>query len=621
MSGKQNIMSLIQSGRWLQAKTKCMALCQSDTADAETWFLLAGIHSRLGELDQVVECCRKVVSLQPGNAPAYYNMGVAFQKLKRAEEAEAAYRKMLRIVPHDPLTLANLGLVLYEQKRNDEAADCCRQALAVNPGLAEVRNTLGLILKDMERIDEAVDCFQQALRINPRLAEAHYNLGLCRSWQKRHAEAVECFQSALRDKPEYAEVHNDLGIALRELGRLDQALDSHRRAIGHRPDFAAAYNNIGTLMVEAGKPEEAAENFRMALRIKPDYAEACSNLGNSLVFLGRYDEALSNHDLALSINPDYASGHWNRSWVLLLNGDFEQGWREYEWRWKCGVSVPRRLPKASWDGRPLNGRSILLHAEQGIGDTIQFIRYASLVKQRGGRVLVECQLELMRLLAGCAGIDVLIEDGAPLSDFDCHAAIPSLPGIFNTRLDTIPADIPYLQPPASENEDLSKLLAVCAGNFRVGIVWSGNTRFKHNRYRSCRLSDFEPLAKIAGVSFFSLQKGDPASELIDGECDMPVTDLSGVLRDFADTAAALQHLDLVITVDTSVAHLAGALGKPVWLLISFAPDWRWLLGRTDSPWYPTMRLFRQIRLDDWKSVFIRIAESLTSVASKAQALS
>jgi tetratricopeptide (TPR) repeat protein len=621
MSGKQHIMSLIQSGRWSQAKTKCMALCQSDTADAETWFMLAGIHSQLGELDQVVECCRKVASLQPGNASAHYNMGVAFQKLERVEEAEAAYREALRIAPHDASALANLGLVLYGQGRADEAGDCCRRALAINPNLAEVRNTLGLILKDLDRIDEAADCFQQALRINPRLAQAYYNLGLCRSRQKRHADAVECFQSALRDRPDYAEACNDLGTALRELGRPDQALDSHRRAIELKPEFVEAYNNIGTIMVEMGKPEEAAESFRMALRFKPDYAEACSNLGNALVFLGRHDEALSSHELALRINPDYANAHWNRSWALLLKGDFEQGWREYEWRWKCGVSAPRRLPKPSWDGRTLNGKSILLHAEQGIGDTIQFIRYAALVKQRDGRVLVECQPELARLLAGCEGIDALIEAGAPLPDFDCHAAIPSLPGIFNTRPDSIPADIPYLQPPASENEDLSKLLAVGAGNFRVGIVWSGNTRFKHNRYRSCRLSDFEPLARIAGVSFFSLQKGNPASELIDGECDMPVTDLSGVLHDFADTASALQHLDLVITVDTSVAHLAGALGKPVWLLLSFAPDWRWLLGRTDSPWYPTMRLFRQIRLDDWKSVFTRIAESLTSVASKAQASS
>ncbi len=621
MSGKQQIMSLIQSGRWLQARTKCIALCQSDSTDAEMWFMLAGIHSQLGELDQVVECCRKVVSLQPGNVPAYYNMGVAFQRLDRAEEAEAAYRKALRIAPHDASTLANLGLILYGRGRTSEAADYCRQALAINPGLAEVSNTLGLILKDLERIDEAVGWFQQALRINSNLVQAHYNLGLCRSRQRRHAEAVECFESALRGKPDYAEVYHDLGTALRELGHIDQALDSLRRAIELKPEWAAAYNSIGTMLIEMGKPEEAAENFRKALSIKPDYAEACSNLGNALVFLGRHGEALKSHELTLQINPDYASGHWNRSWALLLTGDFKQGWREYEWRWKCGVSVPRRFSQPLWDGRPLNGKSILLHAEQGIGDTIQFVRYTGLVKQRGGTVLVECQPELMRLLTGRAGIDALIEYGGSLPDFDCHAAIPSLPGIFNTRLDSIPAPVPYLEPPAHSNPELYRLLAGGGGEYRVGIVWSGNTRFKHNHYRSCRLSDFGPLANIAGVRLFSLQKGDPASELMKGNCDMPVTDLGGVLGDFADTAAALNQLDLVITVDTSVAHLAGALARPVWLLLSFAPDWRWLLERTDNPWYPTMRLFRQTRLGDWRGVFDRVAELLASVVSRTQASS
>jgi tetratricopeptide (TPR) repeat protein len=618
MSGKQQIMSLIQSGRWLEAKTVCTQLCRGNINDAESWFLLAGIHSQIGELDQVVECCRKVIALQPRNMRAHYNLGIALQQLERAEEAEAAYRAALRIVPRDASTLANLGLLLHERGRANEAADCCRQALAINPALAEVRNTLGLVLLDREQIDAAAECFQQALRSNPGMAQAYYNLGLCRSRQQRHAEAVECFESALRGKPDYAEAYNELGTALRELGHLDQALINYRRAIELKTDFAAAYNNIGAILVELGQPEEAADNFWTALRIKPDYAEACSNLGNALVFLGRHDEALSSHELALQINPDYASGHWNRSWALLLTGDFEQGWREYEWRWKCGVSVPRRFSKPSWDGRVLDGKSILLHAEQGIGDTIQFIRYAALVKQRGGRVLVECQSELMRLLKGCAGIDALFDHGGSLPDFDCHAAIPSLPGIFDTRLDSIPARIPYLEPPALAKPELHRLLAGGGGEYRVGIVWSGNTRFKHNRYRSCRLSDFGALAQIAGVRLFSLQKGDPTTELLEGNCDMPVIDLNGALDDFADTAFVLSQLDLVITVDTSVAHLAGALGKPVWLLLSFAPDWRWLLERTDNPWYPTMRLFRQTRLGDWRSVFERVSASLASVVSKAQ---
>jgi tetratricopeptide (TPR) repeat protein len=593
-------------------------LCQSDVGDPEAWFLLAGINAQLGAMEEVITCCRRVIELQPGNTQARYNLGVAFQTLGELDQAASVYRDVLATDPDNSLALANLALILYRQDRISDAETCCLKSLAINPNMVEARNTLGLALKDQGRIDEAVKCFKQILIFDPAYADALYNLGFCCIHLKQYAEAVEYFEQALRVRPGFAEASRGRGIALQRLGRPEEALASHRQAIIQKADFAEAYNNVGRILVEIGKPDEAVANFRKALTLKPNYAEAYSNLGNALVFLGRHRDALANYEEALRIQPHYARAHWNRSWVLLLEGDFEQGWMEYEWRWKCGISTPRTFSQPLWDGRDLHGKNILLHAEQGAGDTIQFIRYASLVKQRGGRVIVECRHELLRLFSSCADIDTLVAEGESLPGFEFHAPIPSLPGIFKTDMDSIPATVPYLRYPGPANAELNMRLDSAKDKFRIGIAWSGNVQFPFNYYRSCRLSDFGPIAELPGVSLFSLQKGIPAGELIHAKCNLPICDLGVILHDFADTAAAIEQLDLIITVDTSVAHLAGALGKPVWLLISAAPDWRWLTERMDSPWYPTMRLFRQPTLGDWQSVFIRVSELLKPVLSGTQ---
>ena len=324
---------------------------------------------------------------------------------------------------------------------------------------------------------------------------------------------------------------------------------------------------------------------------------------------GKLDEAVACYHRALELKPDYADAHLNLSLSSLLTGDFRRGWPEYQWRWKTKRWQQRDRPQPLWDGQPLQGRTILLHAEQGLGDTIQFIRYAPLVKQAGATVLVECQQPLVRLLAGCRGVDALIGRGDDLPPYDVQAPLLSLPGIFRTSLQTIPVDVPYLFADPGLIAHWRGELGPIAGA-RIGIAWRGNPEHRNDRTRSLSLRCFESLAGLPGIRLLSLQKGAGAEQLQEARDHFPVTDLGSRLEDFMDTAAVLANLDLVIACDTAVAHLAGALGAAVWVALPFVPDWRWLLDRSDSPWYPTMRLFRQRTPGDWAGVFQEIKAEL-----------
>ena len=393
-----------------------------------------------------------------------------------------------------------------------------------------------------------------------------------------------------------------------------------RRALALKPDYAEAHNNLGGALSAQGNLDEAVACYRRALALKPDYAEAHNNLGGALSDLAKFDEALACYRRALRLKPDYAEAHWNQALLTLLTGDFERGWAEYEWRWKTKqLHFERRtFSQPRWDGQPLAGRTILLHAEQGLGDTIQFVRYVSLVKVRGGRVVVECQPPLLPLLADCPGIDQVVARGNPLPAFDVQAPLLSLPGILGTTLDSIPDRVPYLRADPELAQAWRKRLEALDG-FKVGIVWQGNPPFKGDRQRSIPLRQYEALARVEGVQLVSLQKGAGADQLGKLAASFPVLDLGEQLETFSDTAAVLKNLDLLISSCTSVPHLAGALGVPVWLALPFVPDWRWLLEREDSPWYPHHRLFRQSRPGDWSEVFERIAGALRGlVATRAE---
>ena len=443
-------------------------------------------------------------------------------------------------------------------------------------------------------------------------SEAHNEQGIKFIEQGRLDDALASFRQAVRLRPDNAEAQNNLGATLKRQERLDEAVACYREALRLKPDFAEVYSNLGNVLRLLGNPDLAVESFRQALRLKPNYADAQNNLSNALKDQGKVNEALAGYERALELKPSYAEAHLDRAITWLLLGDFAKGWTEFEWRWQYKNFPPRPFRQPRWDGAPLDGRTILLHAEQGLGDTIQFIRYAALVKELGGRVIVECQRSLLRLLAGCAGIDELVGQGASLPDFDVHSPLFSMPYVFRTSLTTIPAGHPYLFADPGLEEQWRRELAP-VGDFKVGICWQGNPKHAWDRLRSIPLGQFAPLARLDGVRLFSLQKG-PGSEQIK-EAAFPITDLACRLDEasgpFMDTAAVMKNLDLIITADTSIAHLAGALGVPVWIALPFLPDWRWLLAREDSPWYPTVRLFRQTNRGNWQEVFERIAGQVT----------
>jgi Flp pilus assembly protein TadD len=476
----------------------------------------------------------------------------------------------------------NRGNALYMKGRYAEAVECYRRALRDRPDDVDALNNLGAALADLGRLSDAVACYEQALRIQPGKAEAYYNYANAMRIAGRYPEAIDLYARALRLRPDMPEAHNNLAISLRRQGRLAEAMTSARRA----------------------------------LELRPGYATALVNLGLSLVESGHVAEGLVCYDEAIRRDPENGDAHHNRAQAWLLLGDWERGWREYEWRWRSSEFTPLPYRQPRWDGGPLDGRTILLHAEQGFGDAIQFVRYARLVKERGGTVVLAAAERLHALLRNAPGVDRLVSLPLtpPLPEFDVYCPLMSLPAIFGTTTRSVPAEIPYLHAELERVERWRKALEPHRG-FRVGIAWQGSpTMLPHDLWRSMPLACFEPLARVAGVCLISLQRGAGTDQLDKLAGRFPVVDLA---RDFdeapgvlLDTAAAMMSLDLVITCCTSIGHLAGALGVPVWIALQAVPAWRWLFDREDTVWYPTVRLFRQIRFGSWEEPFRRMAGEL-----------
>jgi Flp pilus assembly protein TadD len=430
-----------------------------------------------------------------------------------------------------------------------------------------------------------------------------------RAGNPRQAEIL--YRQVLEVDPGLAHVHNNLGIALKKQGQLDRAVASYERALMLRPSYPLAHHNLGIALMELDRLEEAEDSLRAAIRLKPDYAEACTHLGIVLLKRGKAPEATAYCEEALRLRPDYPEGRRNMGMLRLMLGDLERGWPEYESRWECGGIDPPAVPGPWWDGSPLSGRTILLFAEQGIGDTLQFVRFAPLVGARGGRVSLLCAPALVKLLTSCEYFERVFPNDSQIPPFDVHAPLMSLPAVLKTSLATLPADVPYIHVSDESRQYWQRELAGISA-FKIGISWQGNSKNPIDRRRSIALEEFAPLANVPGVVLFSLQKGEGTEQL--ERVAFAVTDRCGAL-DLADTAAVIQNLDLVISIDSALAHLAGALAVPVWVALSPWSDFRWLLEREDSPWYPTARLFREERAGGWQPVFERMAAELRKIVA------
>ena len=426
--------------------------------------------------------------------------------------------------------------------------------------------------------------------------------------KKGELDEAEILYRKILEKHSSSDAFHLLGLVEYERGEYKKAVENIKKAIELNPD-ASFYGNLGMCYDKLGDEEKSAECFLKALGINPEYKKAYLanyNLGIYFKEKGEIEKALGYYDEAIRLKEDFSDAHWNRGLVLLLLGRLEEGWKEYEYRMKKDSPVDSRIfDKPKWDGSVLNGKKIFVISEQGFGDNIQFVRYLNLVKERGGYIILECRKELMSLFKSLKMVDEFVEKKNNFSDidYDFYVHLMSLPRIFNTNLENIPNEVPYLK---ADSELIEKFKPKFdCDEFKIGIVWSGNEKQDDNDNRSMKFENFKSLKAIKGVKLFSLQKGEPAEQL-----DENVVDIGKDINDLADTAAVIENLDLVISVDTATAHLAGAMGKPVWVLLTKIPDWRWLLDREDCPWYPTMKLFRQKNLGDWDEVVERVGVEL-----------
>ncbi|HEY2585623.1 MAG TPA: GNAT family N-acetyltransferase [Tepidisphaeraceae bacterium] len=580
----------------------------------EAFANLANAMKFKGQLDEAIDLYHQAIALRPGAAESYYNLGIAFFEKGKVEESIAAYRQAIAAEPRFFKAHCNLGNVLKSKGQLDEAIAAYRQAIASKLDYAEGHSSLGIALLEKGGIDEAIAAHRRAVSLNPNLAEAHNNLANALKAKGELDEAIAGYRRAIELKADYPEAHYNLANALHAKGQLDLAVASSSRALAARPDYIEAHNNLGNVFKDQGDFEHAIAAYEQAIAIKPDFAEAHSNLGTVLQNMGQYDAAIAAFRRAIGFQPDFAKAHLNLAFVLLLQGDFASAWPEYEWRWKCvnGEAFTQPL----WSCEELHGRTILLHPEQGFGDTIHMARYLPMVAARGGRVVLECQPELHRLLERLPGVSQVVPKGRPRPAFDRYCPLLSLPRVFGTTLQSIPAEPAYLSADPQLVEAWRQRVSE-AGGLKVGLVWAGSAGHLNDKNRSIPLARLSRFREIQGVRFYSLQKGPAAAQAAADPPPLPIADFDPLLTDFAETAALIANLDLVISVDTAVAHLAAALGKPVWLLLPFVPDWRWLLDRDDSPWYPTMRLFRQKAIGDWDEVIERVAEALGLRAQEA----
>jgi tetratricopeptide (TPR) repeat protein len=674
---------LEEQGRLGEAKLSYEAALRGAPAMARALVSLGRLAGAMGEAKLAVKYGKAAVRSAPKDAAAHNSLGNALLFEGKKELAKASYLRAIKNNPDFADAYYNVGNLYREQKDYAAAVDSYKRAVELSPLQADVHNSLGAAFADMGQSEDAKKAFLRALELDAGYAEASFNLGGELAKEGEHVRAMEYLNKAISLRPDYSKAFHNLGVSYQAMGDLVAATTAYRRALACQPENAKAYNNLGTAFMDMGRAEDAVEAFLRAIELDPSCADGYFNLGSALTQKGEPARAIEYLKAAIDIEPDYANPyhnlgvaqqalgdiaaaatayrkalvrqpgnvdllsnlasvlvaqgddegialferlieeepdsahiHWNFSIALLLRGDYARGWREYEWRcqWDKFPSPKREFKQARWHGDPLEGATILLHGEQGFGDTLQFARYAPLVAERGGRVILEVQPGLQNLFQGADGVAECIPQGDPLPEFSCYCPLMSLPLMFGTTMETIPPILPLRY-----GEGDFSVAPEERESLKVGLVWAGNPKHANDQLRSMSLRHFLPLTGVESVSLVSLQKGPAAAQINEGHLPFSLPDALAAVRDFSGTAAIIAGLDLVITVDTAVAHLAGAMGKPVWVLVASVPDWRWGLQAETTPWYPTARIFRQSFAGGWEGLMERVASELALLVGSRKA--
>ncbi len=563
---------------------------------------------------------RRALELRPEWPDAMYNLACALKMQSDFQSALDLFIRLVELDPENAKACLQVGILHLERGDGAQALPMLARARQGLPDNAVVLNNLGKAYALQKMVARARRFFELAARLDPDLAEAWFNLAELYAAENRPQDAIDHYRLAIEKQPGMQAAYNNMGNMYRKMKRFQEAAGAFRKVIEHNPQLAEAHFNLGSTCLDNEQYDQAVHHLSTALRLKPGYADAWNNLALACKNMGDLDRARSYLDKALQIDANLSLAHWNRSFIYLLQGDWLNGWKDFEWRFQTPqwrTLYPHRIEGERWDGKPMPGRTLLVHDEQGLGDTLQFVRYLPLARQRCGRLILETRRELTPLFNGLAGTDHIIIrsiDHPPKVAFDQYIPLMSLAGLLATTPDALPLDSPYIQAPADATAHWRQHLP--HGGFKVGLVWAGRPEHANDGNRSCDLKQISTLLDLDQVQFVALQKGPAARQIKTIQNSANIIQLGEQLKDFADTAGVLMNLDLVITVDTSVAHLAGALGRPVWVLIPYIPDWRWMMTGQRTPWYPTMSLFRQRNPKQWRAVIDDIKLSLVAAVDK-----
>jgi hypothetical protein len=556
----------------------------------------------------------ELLKSHPDQPKALTNLGAIEFQAGHFEAGLSLIQRSIQIDANQPYAFYNASNELIKLKRYDEALDYCNRAVALKPDFAEAYNNLGIASENLGHDNEALTNYDKAVALRPNYPEAHNNRGIILHHLKRYNDALTSYDHAISLKPDYAKAHNNRGNVLKDLKHPIEALTCYEQAIKLAPDFAEAYFNQGVLLASIERFNEAILSYDKAITLRPAYADAYCNRGYALQQFNNFEDALHSYNRAIELDDELHLAKWNKAFLLLLMGEYSRGWELYESRWQVyQKEFFRNFSQPLWLGaQPIAGKTLLIHAEQGLGDFIQFCRYVPLAEALGANVVLETPASMISLMNSLQGDFDIVEKHKPLPHFDLQCPVMSLPLAFHTTVQTIPANVPYLNADKGKRHIWETRLGR-KEQLRVGLVWSGSAA---NKKRSIPLSQLEPLLQLP-CEFHALQQEIGEEDALVSNRFKRLHLHHDELADFSDTAALIAEMDLIISIDTASAHLAGALGQPVWILLPFAPDFRWMADREDSPWYPSARLIRQTTMDDWDSVITNVANRLSDLVKEA----